>query len=159
MSLKSLMQYLKSEVADTSDTSAVSVPYQRQAPIHAGCTPDTSDTSHLNDVCANVRIGAFGEAVNDPAAPALESQPSAAPPAPSLPPAHSLPSMPDKHAKPRKQTFMEWQDTWLHLDRASQAHHFKCPHCIAAGKGYGLRCGAGAALYTAYSDATQRTTP
>ena len=56
--------------------------------------------------------------------------------------------------KPRKQTFMEWQDTWLHLDRAYQAHHFKCPTCIAAGLGYGLRCGSGAALWTAYSEAT-----
>ena len=72
------------------------------------------------------------EAVNDPASPQ--------PPAPTTP------------AKPRKQTFIEHADTWLHLDRAYQAHHFKCPTCKAAGLGYGLRCGAGAALWTAYSD-------
>ncbi len=43
---------------------------------------------------------------------------------------------------------------WRELDKAYQAHHFKCPTCIAAGLGYGLRCGVGAALWTAYSDAT-----
>lgn len=83
-------------------------------------------------------------AINDPTAPELKTQPCAALPVP---------------VKPKKQTFMEWQDTWRELDQAYQLHHFKCPDCIAAGKGYGLRCGTGAALYTAYSDATQRTTP
>ena len=39
------------------------------------------------------------------------------------------------------------------LAAAYHAHHFKCPTCIAAGLGYGLRCGAGAALHTAYEDA------
>lgn len=87
---------------------------------------------------------ATASAANDPAAPELKSQPCAAPPVP---------------AKPKKQTFMEWQDTWRELDQAYQRHHFNCPFCIAAGKGYGLRCGTGVALHTAYSDATQRTTP
>ena len=84
--------------------------------------------------------------VIDVAAPARKSQPSTQPPdlvQPSAP-------APDK---PRKQTFMENADTWRELDRAYQAHHFKCPICKAAGLGYGLRCGAGAALWTAYSDA------
>ena len=60
--------------------------------------------------------------------------------------------------KPSKQTFMENADTWLHLDRAYQAHHFACPVCIAAGRGagYGLRCGTGAALWTSYSDTTEQ---
>ncbi|MDP3424967.1 MAG: hypothetical protein Q8S32_14570 [Burkholderiaceae bacterium] len=39
---------------------------------------------------------------------------------------------------------------WADLDRAYQAHHWTCPTCISAGKGYGLRCGTGAALWTAY---------
>ena len=90
------------------------------------------------------------EAVNDPAAPELKITPSAQPPDLTQPPAPA----PDKPAKPRKQTFMEHADTWLHLDRAYQAHHFKCPTCKAAGLGYGLRCGTGAALYRAYSDAS-----
>ena len=33
------------------------------------------------------------------------------------------------------------------LDRASQRHHFTCPHCIAAGKGYGLRCTVGMTMH------------
>ena len=83
----------------------------------------------------------------DVATPALESPASTPPPDLVQPPAPA----PDKL---RKQTFMDWQGTWLHLDRAYQAHHFKCPTCKAAGKGYGLRCGAGAALYRAYEDAS-----
>lgn len=39
---------------------------------------------------------------------------------------------------------------WKDLDRAYQAHHITCPTCIAAGKGYGLRCGTGTALWAAY---------
>jgi len=43
---------------------------------------------------------------------------------------------------------------WLEIDREYQRHHWKCPTCQAAGRGarYGLRCGAGAALWRAYSD-------
>ncbi len=37
------------------------------------------------------------------------------------------------------------------LADAYSRHHFKCPTCVAAGKGYGLRCGAGAALWSAYA--------
>ena len=82
------------------------------------------------------------EAVNDPAStqPPDLVQPSA--------------PAPDKTDKPPKQTFMENADTWRELDRAYQAHHFKCPICKAAGLGYGLRCAAGAALWRAYSDAS-----
>ena len=74
-------------------------------------------------------------------------------PASTQPPDLVQPSAPAPD-KPRKHTFMENADTWRHLDRAYQAHHFKCPICKAAGLGYGLRCGAGAALWTAYSDAS-----
>ena len=79
------------------------------------------------------------EAVNDPA--------STQPPDLVQPPAPAL-------DKPPKQAFMENADTWRELDRAYLAHHFKCPICKAAGLGYGLRCGTGAALWTAYSNAT-----
>ena len=65
-------------------------------------------------------------------------------------PDSTQPPAPTTPAKP----LMENADTWRELDRAYQAHHFKCPICKAAGLGYGLRCGAGAALWTAYSDAT-----
>lgn len=44
---------------------------------------------------------------------------------------------------------------WHTLDAAYLAHHFNCLTCIAAGRGsrYGLRCGTGAALWRAYSEA------
>ena len=39
------------------------------------------------------------------------------------------------------------------LDAADLAHHFNCPTCIAADRGtrYGMRCGAGTALWRAYT--------
>jgi len=42
---------------------------------------------------------------------------------------------------------------WHELAAAYYAHHFKCPTCQAAGRGarYGLRCGTGAALWSAYT--------
>jgi len=43
---------------------------------------------------------------------------------------------------------------WKELAAAYHAHHFQCSTCIAAGRGsrYGQRCGAGMALWRAYSD-------
>lgn len=57
---------------------------------------------------------------------------------PATPPADATPEPADWHA----------------LDKAYLAHHFSCPICIAAGRGsrYGLRCGAGTALWLAYDD-------
>lgn len=52
--------------------------------------------------------------------------------------------------EPVKQTFLEHAGAWLELDQAYQLHHFKCQTCIAAGLGYGLRCGVGASMWTAY---------
>lgn len=67
MGLKSLIERLKHAGADTPDTPEKITGYQCKAPIHAGCTPDTPDTSRLNDVHANMHIGQFFKAVNDPA--------------------------------------------------------------------------------------------
>jgi hypothetical protein len=39
---------------------------------------------------------------------------------------------------------------WRELAAAYNTHHFQCQTCIAAGLGYGLRCGAGAPMWTAY---------
>jgi hypothetical protein len=41
---------------------------------------------------------------------------------------------------------------WKELAAAYHAHHFKCPCCIAAGRGasYGMRCGTGMALWINY---------
>lgn len=43
---------------------------------------------------------------------------------------------------------------WRGLAAAYHAHHFNCQTCIAAGRGrqYGQRCGAGMALWRAYSE-------
>ena len=41
---------------------------------------------------------------------------------------------------------------WRPLASAYHAHHFNCKTCIAAGKGYGLRCGTGASLWTEYQN-------
>ncbi len=40
--------------------------------------------------------------------------------------------------------------TWRAVRNAYYDHHARCPVCIAAGKGYGLRCGTGASLWSAY---------
>jgi len=42
--------------------------------------------------------------------------------------------------------------TWRELAAAYHVHHFACIICQAAGRGkqYGLRCGTGSALWTAY---------
>ena len=46
------------------------------------------------------------------------------------------------------------QNAWRELAQAYHAHHFNCITCIAAGRGavYGLRCGAGMALWTSYQN-------
>ena len=40
--------------------------------------------------------------------------------------------------------------SWRELAEAYHQHHFACKTCQAAGQGRGLRCGAGAALWTSY---------
>lgn len=45
---------------------------------------------------------------------------------------------------------------WRPLAQAYHRHHFTCPTCCAAGKGYGLRCGTGTTLWAAYSAATDQ---
>jgi hypothetical protein len=40
------------------------------------------------------------------------------------------------------------KERWYVLSAAYHSHHFGCRICIAAGKGYGLRCGVGLALWT-----------
>ena len=45
-------------------------------------------------------------------------------------------------------------NAWRELAEAYNAHHVDCHACIAAGRGirYGLRCGAGAALWINYQN-------
>lgn len=76
MGLKSLIERLKHAGADTPDTSEKNTGYQRKAPIHAGCTPDTPDTPSLNDTRGNTLIGQLSEAANDPASSEPPSNPN-----------------------------------------------------------------------------------
>jgi hypothetical protein len=129
MGLKDVMRYLQQRDAVTPVTPEKITRLQREASVYAGCTPVTPVTPRSGDTQENAQLGTFGEAVNDP--------PTAKPPTP---------------ASPAKQMFGQWGEAWRPLAHAYHMHHFKCPICIAAGKGYGLRCGAGSVLYRAYED-------
>ncbi len=140
MGLKSLMKYLQKCSAVTPVTPKKIMGLQPK-PAWIGLVPlVTPVTLQLNDTRINAQFAPFDEAVNDPVPSALHSQPS------TESPAHTITD------KLPEQTFMACADTWLHLDRAYQSHHFKCATCKAAGLGYGLRCGVGAALWAAYGD-------
>ena len=45
-------------------------------------------------------------------------------------------------------------NAWRELAAAYHVHHFKCSTCIASGRGavYGMRCGAGMALWINYQN-------
>lgn len=126
MGLKSLIERLKHAEVDTPDTSGKNMGYQRKAPIHAACTPDTPDTPHFVDTRAIVQTGQ-----DEPAAPPIERAPNG-----------------NRIGKP----FLS--DDLQVLARAYCAHHAHCSICQAAGRGtgYGLRCGVGAALWCSYQD-------
>ena len=145
MALKNLMAWLQCRAADTPDTSEKNMGYQRKAPVHAGCTPDTFDTPRFVDTQAIVQTGRPGEAGNDPA-------PASAPPV-------NLPiTTLDTKEMPLSSESAEPPidlDAWRILAHVYHAHHFNCKFCIAAGRGtgYGLRCGTGAVLHAAYETA------
>lgn len=42
--------------------------------------------------------------------------------------------------------------TWKELADAYYGHHFTCKTCIAAGQGYGQRCGVGTSMWRRYSE-------
>jgi hypothetical protein len=65
MGLKSLLARLQSRTAETPDTSEKNTGYQGNAPIHAGCTPDTPDTPDFVDTREITQISQLGVAVND----------------------------------------------------------------------------------------------
>jgi hypothetical protein len=85
------------------------------------------------------------------------------PPVPPVPPTNTnsrdvfQPLPPSGVLKPASPASSEQRDpnAWRELAAAYHLHHGKCVVCIAAGRGagYGLRCGAGAALWRAYQDA------
>ena len=76
MSLKSLMQNLKNRAAVTPVTPEKTTGLQPKPAWIGACTLVTPVTPHLNDADRNMKIGQFGEAVNNPA-PEPPSDPSA----------------------------------------------------------------------------------
>ena len=126
MALKSLMENLKKRGFVTPVTPEKSTGLQPEPAWIGTVTPVTP---HLNDSRVHARIGQFDEAVNDPAS--------------------SEPVLQDKRQAPAVDV-----PEWRELDKAYQLHHIKCMPCQAAGRGlsYGLRCGTGSALWSAYSN-------
>ena len=88
-------------------------------------------------------------------------KPAPAPPPPPPSPAPVQAPTDAQASGPRVMTMPGAQNNegeahdWYALDKAYQLHHATCPVCQAAGRGtrYGLRCGTGAALWSAYSAA------
>ena len=137
MSLRDVMAYLQKQqtaaAADTPDTPEKIMGYQPKPAWIGACTPDTSDTPRLYEVGCTAPIERPDAAANDHTVGNVATPPAPAPaPAPAPEPTD-----------------------WRTLDKAYQAHHVNCHVCQAAGRGtrYGLRCGVGAALWTAYDAA------
>ena len=82
-----------------------------------------------------VNMDSYGQAVTKDAVRAEQEVRSAQ----SAPPPEPEPEQVDPNA-------------WRLPASTYNTHHFTCPTCIAAGRGtrYGLRCGTGMALWTAY---------
>jgi hypothetical protein len=126
MSLKTLMKYLQQPVAVTPGKITG---LQRNPSVYEGCTLVTPVTPYFGDAHENAQLGSAGEAVNDPSPPTATPDP------------------------PAKLAYQKWVETWQPLATAYHRHHFACPTCISAGKGSGMRCGAGASLWVSYTEA------
>ena len=106
---------------ETPETPAKNTGFQEKMARALACTPETPETPKKSNIDA--------QAAND----GQHLPQPAPPPPPPPPPAPAL-----------------IRAEWAVLDKAYQAHHFGCPVCIAAGKGYGLRCEVGQGLWNAY---------
>jgi hypothetical protein len=132
MGLKDVMRYLQQPGSVIPVTPEKITGLQREASFYAGCTCVTPVTPHLGNTQESAQFRPVDEASNDP----------------------NLPTdQPAKPAPTPRQSYQEWVQTWQPLAEAYHVHHFGCPVCVAAGKGYGLRCGSGASLWQAYTDA------
>jgi hypothetical protein len=115
--------------ADTPDTLTEKRRYQAQPAWALGCTLDTPDIPE--------KINTEANAANEPLTGELLT---------------TEPIEPKRLFRAR----VPWlTDTEQAAARAYHAHHLNCPTCISAGRGnrYGQRCGAGMALWQAYSAA------
>ena len=131
MSLRDVLAYVQQQqqtgACVTPVTPENSMGLQPKPAWIGACTPATSVTPHFGDTQANT----------PKPAPELTD----CTPAPAAQPAAPAPDV----------------ENWRVLASAYHAHHFKCPVCIAAGRGvrYGLPCGVGAALWVAYDEAAR----
>ena len=126
MSLRDVMAYLqKHRCAGVTATAETSA---------EKVTLQAKPNAHAGCTPATAATSVF----NDAELNAQKTGPGEAPAAPMPTPAPA-PELPD----------------WRTLDKAYLAHHTHCHICQAAGRGarYGLRCGVGAALWTAYDAA------
>ena len=58
---------------------------------------------------------------------------------------------PAPRAAPTRVVVIKDKGPWHEADRAYQLHAVGCHQCVAAGKGYGERCGPGAGIWAKYS--------
>jgi hypothetical protein len=123
MGIKDVLAYLKSRQAADTSDTSEKTMTYQKKPIQIKA--DTSDTS---DTSKNIDSRDVFQPLPQPGA-----------------------------LKPASPASSEQRDpnAWRELATAYHLHHAKCVVCIAAGRGaeYGLRCGAGAALWVAYQDA------
>jgi len=147
MSLKLLIGRLKNRGYVTPVTPEKNTRLQPKPSIHAACTPVTPVTSCFINAREIVQKGESGMTMT-PEAQIVEYRlySKLQPPPPTPETTQSVEPLSNP---------LDWHE----LDAAYQAHHFNCKTCIAAGRGvqYGLRCGTGAALWRAYSDASTPT--
>jgi hypothetical protein len=137
MGLKNVMQYLQQQAHVTPVTDEKNQTLQREASVYAGCTAVTAVTLQTDEPQEGARFEPIGEASNDPEPPT--DSPQSAKPAPA----------------PQGDAYQRWHDAWRQQASDYYDHHFTCPHCIAHGKGYGLKCDLGAGLWQAYCDASE----
>lgn len=144
MALKNLMVRLQSRAAVTPVTPEKSTGLQPEPAWIGACTFVTPVTPLFVDTRAIVQIGEAGNGLARPEPDAPENLIKPAMPVAANDPTPEPPTDPN---------------AWRELAAAYHAHHFNCSVCIAAGRGagYGLRCGAGAALWIPYDRASERT--
>jgi len=123
---------------------------KQQAQAGAAVTPVPR---RLSDVGAAAHMGRPGEAANDPSASVPEHLQRCCNVTGNATATASTGRAPNQHGASTGHT--PEQPDWRTLDAAYQAHHAHCHVCQAAGRGtrYGLRCGAGASLWSNYTAA------
>ena len=162
MSLRDVLAYVQQQqrigVCVTPVTPENSMGLQPEPAWIGACTPDTPDTPRFDNTQVNTLHAGAADTPDTPEK-NMGYQPE---------PAWIGACTPDTPDTPRfDNTQVNTPNpapeptNWLVLDQAYMRHHLNCAVCKAAGRGvrYGLRCGVGAALWTAYETAARNTPP